>query len=89
MTRPNKNTLPPASLATDGEQGESATTRGGYGVEHTPHDTDALFLAAQALAMACQYLQQYGTHTDCPAPNTVEAADHLDAAASLLAEVAQ
>lgn len=51
-------------------------------------EADALILALSATDEARAYLQRYGGQTDTPKPGTVEAADLLDAARLLLAEVA-
>lgn len=87
MRLPNENALTPVGLATDGEQGESANARRAGEVKHTGPEGDALILALSATDEARAYLQRYGGLTDTPAPGTVEAADLLDAARLVLAEV--
>lgn len=84
MTGPNENALTPASLATDGEQGEDANAVGAGMGEHTRPQGDALILALSATDDARAMLQRYGSLTDDPASGTVEAADLLDAARVLL-----
>jgi hypothetical protein len=84
MIRPNKNALAPASLATDGEQGEGARAEGHCGAQHTPHESAPLFLARVAIDAARVQLNAYALATDDPLPGTVEAADLLDAARAAL-----
>lgn len=80
MTCPNENALTPASLATDGEQGEGAKVDGRCGAQHSPQGVAALFLVRVAMD-ATQTLA-----TDDPTPGIVEAADLLGAAAQRLTE---
>lgn len=91
MTWPIEIALTPASLATDGEQGEGAeaggpsdanatgTRRGGQtaGVQRVP-------LARAALQGAAALLDAYARTTDLPPASIVEAADLLDVALSAL-----
>jgi len=84
MRWPIENALTPASLATDGNQGEDANAVGASMGEHTRPQADALILALSATDEARAYLQRYGGLTDAPALGTVEAADLLDAARVLL-----
>ena len=91
MTWPIEIALTPASLATDGEQGEGAkadgpsdanatgTRRGGQlaGVRGTA-------LARVAVQGAMALLHGYARRTDYPPAGVVEAADLLDAALSAL-----
>lgn len=84
MRWPNENALTPASLATDGNQGEDANAQGAGEAKHTRPEADALILALSATDEARAFLQRYGGLTDTPAPGTVEAADLLDAARVLL-----
>lgn len=80
MTRPNEIALTPASLATDGEQGEGVRACGRCGTQDSPQGVAALFLACVAMDAAQAQLEAYALDTDDPHPGTVEAADLLDAA---------
>ena len=88
MIRPNENALTPESLATDGNQGESAKTLGPCEVEHSLQEAPARVRALSAIHAAREHLAQYAQATDSPALGMVEAADLLDAAAQYLAAVA-
>lgn len=87
MRWPNKNPLTPDSLAADGMQGADDNASGAVPAETTPAAALALRRALVATEDACAGLQCYGFLTDAPAPGVVEAADLLDAARVLLAEV--
>ncbi len=80
MIRPNKNALPPVSLATDGEQGEGADTKGIGGAENTRPEAEPLWLALAATCGAIAHLDCYAGLTDDPVPGVVDAADLLEAA---------
>ena len=80
MRWPNENALTPASLATDGNQGESATGLARYTANDTARATEAIQAASRALDEARQHLALCATLTDSPNWGTVEAADLLDAA---------
>lgn len=84
MTRPNKNPLTPASLATDGNQGASATACDQCEVKHSA-ETAALFLALSATDAARGQLDRLAVITADPTPGIVDAADLLDAARELMA----
>lgn len=86
MTRPNKNPLTPASLATDGIQGAEAKALGPCEVKDTPEGRTARMLALTATDAACAQLARYALVTDWPAWGVVEAADLLDAARAMLAD---
>jgi hypothetical protein len=79
MIRPNENALTPASLATDGNQGEGAKALGLCEVEHSP-----LALALSAIDAAREQLARYALATDEPAPGVIDAADCIDAATLVL-----
>ena len=87
MTRPRKVALTPASLATDGNQGEGAKAGSQCKVQHSPQDVPALFLARVALDAAQAQLDLYALTTDDPLPGLVDAADHLDAGATALSQL--
>jgi hypothetical protein len=86
MIRPNENALTPASLATDGEQGEGAKAQGPCEVKHSPHGCAPLFLASVAMDAAREQLDRYALGTDEPAWGAVDAADLLDAARDAMAQ---
>lgn len=87
MTWPNEIALTPASLATDGEQGEGAkagspsdanatgTRRGGQSAGPL-----AVPLARAAIVRAVARMDAYARATDDPQPGIVEVADLLDVA---------
>ena len=89
MTWPNEIALTPASLATDGEQGEGAKA-------DSPSDANATgtrrggqlagvcgpALARVAVEDALALLHGYARRTDSPPAGIVEAADLLEAALS-------
>lgn len=85
MKRPNENPRAPASLATGGTQGEDAKVRGRCRAKPSPQEAAALVLAWAATEAAREQLHRYAGMTDEPRPETVEAADLLDAAAQCLA----
>ena len=84
MSAANENALTPASLATDGEQGESANAQGVGGLQHSPQATAALFATRVAIQAAQAQLDAYALTTDDPPDGMVEAADLLDAARAAL-----
>jgi hypothetical protein len=86
MTWPNENALTPASLATDGNQGESAKTISPCEVKDSPHGCVPLFLAVAAMDAAREQLDRYALATDEPAWGAVDAADLLDAARDAMAQ---
>ena len=75
MIRPHENALTPASLATDGNQGENAKALGPCDAEHSP-----LVLALSAIDAAREQLDRYALATDDPAHSVVDAADCIDTA---------
>lgn len=85
MTRPNESPLTPASLATDGNQGASATACGQCGAKHSA-EAAALFLALSATDAARGQLDRLAVTTADPLPGIIEAADLLDAARELMAQ---
>ena len=80
MIPPNESALTPASLATDGNQGESAKALGPCDAQDTQDGMAALFLARVAMDAAQAQLDRYARATDTPMPCAVDAADLLDAA---------
>lgn len=86
MIRPKKFALTPASLATDGNQGERTKAQGPCEVKHSPHDCIPLFLAVVAMDAALEQLDRYAMATDEPAWGVVDAADMLDAARDAMAQ---
>lgn len=84
MTQPNKNALTPASLATDGEQGEGAKAQGPCRSKISLHRCATLSLARMAMDAARDQLSRYALATDDPALGVVEAADLVDAALAAL-----
>lgn len=86
MNAPHKIALTPASLATDGEQGEGAKAESNCRAQHSPPGLEALFLARVAIDAARVQLDAYAQSTDEPHTGTVEAADLLDAARAALDE---
>lgn len=88
MRRPNENALTPASLATDGEQGEGAKAAGLCGAQHSPQGCAALFLVRVALDTAQAQPDLCALATNDPLPWLVDAANRLDAAAVDLAQLA-
>ena len=85
MTGPHENALTPASLATDGNQGENANAGSVGRAEHSA-EAVALPLALFYTDAARDTLRRLAILTDHPPPGTVEAADLLDAARDLLAQ---
>ena len=86
MIRPNEIALTPASLATDGEQGEGAKTIGPCRVKDSPLGCATLFLAVVAMDAAREQLTRYALASDEPALGVVDAADLLDAARAAMAQ---
>lgn len=84
MTRPIENALTPASLATDGEQGEGAKAIDPCEAEHTRTLRPLLLQAHAGLRRARYALNRYAVATDTPAHAAVEAADLVDAALTAL-----
>ena len=84
MTRPIENALTPASLATDGEQGEGAKAIDPCEAKHTGRLRPLLSRAIAGLQQARCALNAYAVATDTPAHAAVEAADLVDAALTAL-----
>ena len=84
MTRPIEIALTPASLATDGEQGEGAKAIDPCEAEHTGRLRPLLSQAIADLRQARCALNAYAVATDTPAHAAVEAADLVDAALTAL-----
>ena len=91
MTWPNEIALPPASLATDGEQGEGAKAGGPSDANATgtrrggqTAGVQGVTLARVAVQGAAALLGAYARTTDFPPVGIVEAADLLDVAQSAL-----
>ena len=80
MIWPNENALTPASLATDGDQGERAKAGGPCDAQDTRDGVATLFLARVAMDAAQAQLDRYAGVTDTPMSCVVDAADLLDAA---------
>ena len=85
MIRPHENALTPASLATDGNQGESAKVLDPCRAEHSPNAAMTRLLVLSAIEIARKHLDSYALATDDPKPGMADAADLLDAAADCLA----
>ncbi|MEF9978262.1 MAG: hypothetical protein RR834_07200 [Thermomonas sp.] len=84
MTWPNEIALTPASLATDGEQGEGAKAFDPCEAEHNRSLRPLLLQAVAGLRQARCALNCYAVATDTPAHAAVEAADLVDAALTAL-----
>lgn len=89
MTWPNEIALTPASLATDGEQGEGAKAGGPSDANATgtrrggqTAGVQGATLARVAVQGAAALLGAYARTTDFPPAGIVEAADLLDVALS-------
>lgn len=78
--------LTPASLATDGEQGEGANAVCAGEAEHTPWRRAALSDVLAMLGTAAEFLGANARATDEPRPGIVEAADLIDTARAMLAQ---
>lgn len=85
MSGPTKNSLSPASLATDGTQGADAEALSLCGAQDNLQAATARILALTAVDAARDQLDRIALVTDTPARGVVEAADLLDAAADCLA----
>jgi hypothetical protein len=75
MIRTNEIALSPASLATEGNQGESAKALDLCDAEHSSLD-----LTLSATSAVRRHLDRYSLATDDPAPGVIDAADLIDAA---------
>ena len=91
MRWPNEIALTPASLATDGEQGEGAEAGGPSDANATgtrrgrqSAGVQGVTLARVAVQGAMALLGAYARQTDFPPAGIVEAADLLDVALSAL-----
>lgn len=84
MSRPHENALTPASLATDGNQGEGAKALGPCDSQHSPLASQARAGVLSAVHAALEHLARYAHATDAPAADMVDAADLLDAAVECL-----
>lgn len=82
----NEKRLPPASLATDGEQAQSTAAYRSCEQEHTPVLAYWAHRAALFVAQARHALDQYANLTDEPPAGIVDAADWLALAAEALAD---
>jgi len=85
MTARSDGPLTPASLATGGNQGASATACGLCEAKHSA-EAAALFLALSATDAARGQLDRLAVITAHPLPGIVDAADLLDAARELLSQ---
>lgn len=86
MSAENRTALTPASLATDGNQGEVAKADGPCGCDDTATEAEVLAALAGAIHAARTLGRCYAAMTCDPLVGAVEATDWIDLAADAIAQ---